>query len=84
MSLLLRHIVLPMSPIYLRYHLLLSVVFKEGVPRGPAHGWGGVEAVRQAIAAGELEDEEEGEGEEVGDESHHLGQADPTPGYLLR
>ena len=41
-----------------------------------------MEAVRQTIAAGEQEQEEEGE--EVGDESHHLGQADPTPGYLLR
>ena len=57
---------------YLRYHLLLSVVLKEGVPGGPAHGWGEVESVREAIAAREQEEEEE----EVGDESHHLGQAD--------
>ena len=61
-----------MAQPYLRYHLLLSVVLKEGVPGGPAHGWGGVESVREAIAAREQE-EEEGE---VGDESHHLGQAD--------
>ena len=70
----------PAQSPYLRYHLLLSVVFKEGVPRGPAHGWGGVETVRKTIAPGEQEEE----GEKVGDESHHLGQADPPAGYLLR
>ena len=43
-----------------------------------------METVRQTIAAGEQEQEQEEEGEEVGDESHHLGQADLTPGYLLR
>ena len=57
---------------HLRYHLLLSVVLKEGVPGGPAHGWGGMETIRKAIASRETEEDEE----DVGDGSQHLGQAD--------
>ena len=45
---------------HLRDHLILCVVLEEGVPGGPTHGRGGVQAIGESIAP--REEEEEGGG----------------------
>ena len=41
-------------------HPLLTVLLEEGVPGGPTHGRGGVQAIREGIAP--REEKEEGGG----------------------